>query len=313
MSPVREVQVREVEYRREGSESWLAKVYRPAGTGPFPALLDVHGGAWSGGTRENNASIHGALAARGLVIVAIDFRLAPEHPYPASIQDTNYATRWVKRNAGDLGLDPRRVGGLGSSSGGHMVLLSALRPRDPRYAALPLPEEEGDVYSGAVERDAALPLLDQKGDLEKKGALESGAVDASLSYVILLWAVIDPYARYRFAQRTGRIDLVERSEGYFRSVASKQEGNPQRIVAAWPRSGALPPPPVLLIQGTDDANLPPGMAETFAETYRAAGGAIDVHLFPGQPHGFGVQPGHDAERAQALMQEFILQRNLDAK
>lgn len=259
-------------------------------TGRRAALLDVHGGAWSGGTRENNASIHEALAARGLVIVAIDFRLGPEHPYPASIQDTNFATRWAKRHAGELGLDPRRVGGLGSSSGGHMVLLSALRPRDPRYTALPLPGEVGEV--GEV------------------GDVGSGAVDASLSYLVLLWAVIDPYARYRFAQRTGRADLVEQTEGYFRSVAAMQEGNPQRIVVAWPRSGAPPLPPTLLIQGTDDANLPSGMAETFAEHYRAAGGAIDVHLFPGQPHGFGVQPGHDAARAQALIQEFILQRNL---
>jgi len=310
-----EVRVEDVEYRRrdqpqvqsedslnsqmssqrDGQDVWLARVYRPVGTGPFPALLDVHGGAWSGGTRENNAPIATELASRGLVVVAIDFRLGPQHPYPASIQDTNYGTRWLKRHAVELGIDPRRVGGLGSSSGGHMVLLSALRPHDPRYTSHPLPPSE-------LARNE----------------------DASLSYLILLWAVIDPHARYLFAQKAGRADLVARSEGYFRSQEAMQEGNPQLIVAEWVRSGrvnaerhmlpAVPAspsrlPPVLLIQGTADANLPPGMAERFAETYREAGGVIDLHLFPGQTHGFGVRPGADSDRALALIQEFITRQS----
>src|SRR5205085_7609946 len=82
-----EVEHFDVEYRRAGSEAWLARVYRPLGDGPFPALLDVHGGIWTYLDRTADAPLDEELASSGLVVVAIDFRLAPEHPYPASIAD----------------------------------------------------------------------------------------------------------------------------------------------------------------------------------------------------------------------------------
>src|SRR5687768_9484867 len=93
--PSREYAVKtfDVEYRRDGGEGWLATIYQPEGEGPFPALLDVHGGAWCAGDRKNNEQTCQALAASGLVLAAIDFRLGPQHPYPASIADVNYGTR----------------------------------------------------------------------------------------------------------------------------------------------------------------------------------------------------------------------------
>src|SRR4051794_32747907 len=135
-----EITTTDVEYRHDGEQSWLVRIYQPRGTGPFPALLDVHGGAWSMSDRHGNAHMDEALAASGLVVAAIDFRLAPQHAYPASLEDVNYGTRWLKAHAREFGADPRHLGGLGTSSGGHQVMLSAMRPRDPRYAALPLPE-----------------------------------------------------------------------------------------------------------------------------------------------------------------------------
>ncbi|HEX2173276.1 MAG TPA: alpha/beta hydrolase, partial [Dehalococcoidia bacterium] len=181
-----EVETSDVEFRRVGDLPLLARVYRPRGAGPFPLLIDVHGGAWCKGDRLNNEPMDTALAASGLVVAAIDFRLGPDHPYPASIADVNYGIRWLKVHAVDFGAVADRLGALGSSSGGHQVLLNALRPRDPRYAADPI---------------AAAP-----------------EVDASLAYVIACWPVIDPYARYLFARETGREDLAEMSEGYFRTV-----------------------------------------------------------------------------------------------
>src|SRR5207244_3471138 len=86
----------DVEYARIDGEPFLARVYQPRGTGPFPALLDFHGGAWSVGSRATDEVIHRALAASGILVFAPDFRLAPTHPYPASIADTNLATRWLK-------------------------------------------------------------------------------------------------------------------------------------------------------------------------------------------------------------------------
>ncbi len=265
-----EVSTEDVEYRREGGEAWLARVYRPRGAGPFPALLDVHGGAWSMGDRLNDAPMDAALAASGMVVVAVDFRLAPQHPYPASLADVNYATRWLKAHAADFGADPRHLGGLGSSSGGHQIMLSAMRPRDPRYAAIPLSEAP----------DA----------------------DASLAYVLACWPILDPYARYLFAQETGRKELVTRTEGYFLTVDAMQEGNPQRILD---RHEAATLPPVVLFQGTADTNLTVEMSKRFVASYRAAGGQAELELFPDMPHGFGNQPGPEAERALALMKAFV--------
>ena len=129
-------------------------MYRPAGGGPYPALLDVHGGAWSGNHRFANTELDRTLAATGMVVVAIDFRLAPQDPYPAMVQDVNYATRWIKRNAPALGVRAGPVGALGTSSGGHLVLLSAVRPFDPRYAALPLPPGRAPTPRSATSSPA---------------------------------------------------------------------------------------------------------------------------------------------------------------
>jgi acetyl esterase len=265
-----EVKVFDLVYRRDDAQEWLVRIYQPQGPGPFPALLDVHGGAWSAADRTSNAPMDQALAASGLVVAAIDFRLAPAHPYPASISDVNYATRWLKAHAAELGADPRGLGALGSSSGGHMVMLSAMRPRDPRYAALPLPE--------------------------------APAADATLAYVLALWPILDPYRRYQFARETGRTELVTRTEGYFRTPEAMQEGNPQGVLD---RGEPAELPPTLIIQGTADNNLPLDMIERFVASYRAAGGTIELELFPGMPHGFGNTPGPEADRALELMKRFI--------
>jgi len=125
----------------------------------------VHGGAWASGDRLNNAPINEALAKSGIVVLALDFRMPPQHRYPASIADINYATRWLKAHANEFGSRRELVGGIATSSGAHQLLLSLLKPRDPRYAELPLAEAAGE--------------------------------DASLPYIVLCWPISDPLARYR--------------------------------------------------------------------------------------------------------------------
>src|SRR5690242_7161870 len=144
-----EIEVRDLEYLRHSDGALLARLYRPLGAGPFTALVEVHGGAWASGDRLNNAPLDEALAKSGIVVLAIDFRMPPEHRYPASIADINFATRWLKTHAPEFASRRELVGGLGTSSGAHQLLLSALKPLDPRYAALPLAE--------AAAEDARLP------------------------------------------------------------------------------------------------------------------------------------------------------------
>lgn len=271
------VAVRDVPFFRHPEGDLLARVYQPQGSGPFPALLDVHGGAWNLGDRLQNERVDSALAASGIVVVAVDFRLAPRHPYPAQVQDVNLATRWFKAHAAEFNASPERLGGLGTSSGGHTVALSALRPSDPRYMTLALPEAPDE--------------------------------DASLSYLLLLWGVLDPLVRYRYAQPLRGGDhpgtvahLARYSEAYFLTEEAMVEGNPQMILE---RGEPVELPPALILQGFPDSNVPKSIPERFVETYRARGGSIEIAWFPGSPHGFMRDPGPPTDRGVALAKAFI--------
>src|SRR5258708_36263831 len=123
-----EVETRDIEYRRHDGGALLARLYKPAGSGPFPALVEVHGGAWASGDRLNNAPLDEALAKSGIVVLAVDFRMPPRWRYPASIADVNLATRWLKAHSGDFGSRRQLVGGLRPSGGGHQLLLGRLPP-----------------------------------------------------------------------------------------------------------------------------------------------------------------------------------------
>src|SRR5215212_4877108 len=112
-----EIEVTDVEYLRHGDKPLLARVYQPRGEGPFPLIVDVHGGAWCRKDRMSDVTTDEALARSGAVAVSLDFRMPPEAKYPASLQDINYAVRWCKANAGKFGARADKVALLGVSSG----------------------------------------------------------------------------------------------------------------------------------------------------------------------------------------------------
>src|SRR5262245_64923048 len=134
-----EFDVEEVEYLRHGDKPLLARIYTPRGAGPFPAMVECHGGAWCLSDRMTEKLRHQFMASHGIVSIALDFRSGNEAPYPASVQDINYAVRWAKHNARSLKTRPDLIGLSGQSSGGHLVMLAARRPCHPPYSAIPLP------------------------------------------------------------------------------------------------------------------------------------------------------------------------------
>src|SRR5215468_861855 len=247
-----EVEVKDVEYQQQAGKPWLARVYRPMGNGPFPTIVDVHGGAWNNGDRTNDTQMNQALAASGILTVAIDFRQPPEAGYPASVQDMNLAIRWLKAHAAEYG-GTDRVGALGVSSGGHLVLLGGIRPRDPRYSALPLP--------GHPE------------------------VDASLAYVVACWPVSDPLYRYKKAKEAGNENVVRSHDNYWGSEAAMEEGNPP---LALERGEAVELPPTLVIQRKVDTAHPLEMQQRLVEWYRKRGGQIEMPLFETIPTPFKI-------------------------
>lgn len=131
--------VEDVEYLRHGTKPLLVRLFKPAGKGPFPAVIELHGGAWCNGDRLGEKNRHEALAKQGILIAALDFRQADEGAYPLIMADINYAIRWMKSRAGDLQTRPDLVGISGQSSGGHLAMLAAMRPKDARYTTIALP------------------------------------------------------------------------------------------------------------------------------------------------------------------------------
>src|SRR5205823_11867964 len=116
-----DIDVSDMEFRRTAAgRTLMARIYRPTGPGPFPAVLDLHGGAWNAKDRRAEEPMDRALAASGVLVAAIDLTLAPEAPYPACVQDANYGVRWLKWKAASWSGDSSKIGVYGSSSGGHV-------------------------------------------------------------------------------------------------------------------------------------------------------------------------------------------------
>ncbi|MBW2274927.1 MAG: alpha/beta hydrolase [Deltaproteobacteria bacterium] len=123
-----------------GGHAIPVRIYWPEAPGPLPLplYLDIHGGGWwMGNGFPFHAVTTGFAAATGAIVVSVDYRLAPEHPFPAALDDCAAVLRWMHANASELGGDPERIAIGGASAGGNLAAALALRTRDeggPRIA-----------------------------------------------------------------------------------------------------------------------------------------------------------------------------------
>jgi acetyl esterase len=242
-------------YVKHGERQIMARVFKPEGAGPFPCFIDLHGGAWNNGDLEDRTGLGEYLAQRGTVMVTLNFRHGPDG-YPTTLADIHYGIRWTKANAKELKVNPDQVTVGGASSGGHLAMLVAMRPNDPRYAAIPGP----------------------------------AGVDSSVKGVIMLWPVINPISRYRNAIRRSAepnppaftVGMKEKHDTYWKTEANMIEGNPMLIL----ERGEKPVlPPALWIQGRPDpvhdyrdpnGSFEGNEPERFAFDYRKAGGELEL-------------------------------------
>ena len=265
------VKVSEVEYRRtKAGRQLMARIYEPEGAGPFPTVLDLHGGAWNAKDRKAEEPMDRSIAESGVLVVAVDLTLAPEAPYPACVQDANYAVRWLKTKAASWNGNAAKIGVYGSSSGGHVAELLAMRPRDARYNAIPLKE--------------------------------APKADASVAYVAMRSPISNTFARYENAEKLKRSAMVRNNTTFFVPWDTIHESNPQEILD---RHEPITKVPFLIMQGALDDNVLPAVQERFAQTYRDAGGDIQYQLFEGCEHEWVAQPGPQTDRARRMVKAFI--------
>jgi acetyl esterase/lipase len=233
-------------------------------------VLDLHGGSWNRKDRLSEQPMDRAIASAGALVVAVDMTLSGESPYPACVLDANYAVRWLKANAAKWNGDGSRVGVFGSSSGGHVAELLALRPKDPRYNAIPLPEAPN--------------------------------LDASVAYVAMRSPISNTFARFQNAETMKMEAMVKANQLFFVPWETIHESNPQEILD---RGEGVTRTPFLIMQGGLDDNVRPAAQTKFVETYRARGGQCDFTIFPNSVHEWVAEPGPETDRAQAMVRAFI--------
>ncbi|RSK44021.1 alpha/beta hydrolase [Hymenobacter rigui] len=144
-----------VPYTEASSRPLLLDVFYPKARRhrPAPAVLLVHGGGWRSGHRSQHHAMAQQLAARGFVAVTAEYRLSPEAPYPAAVQDLKTALRWLRAHARPYGLDTTRVAIWGFSAGGQLAALAGTTNADPRY-------ETGTTYRSRSSQVQAIVDVD---------------------------------------------------------------------------------------------------------------------------------------------------------
>ncbi|MCZ2080646.1 MAG: alpha/beta hydrolase [Bryobacterales bacterium] len=260
-----------ITYGKAGDTELKLDLARPQGNGPFPAIVFIHGGGWSGGNRQAYRGQIQEAARRGYVAVTISYRLmkydeakkettTADPIFPAQIHDAKAAIRWVRANAEKYSVDPDRIGVTGGSAGGHLSLLVGLT--DPASGL------EGD--SGNSDQSSRVQaVVNVFGPTDMAYCFEK----SSVAWIFRLFMGGTPAeARNRY-NAASPITYVSQDD-----------------------------PPVLTLHGDQDALVPVEQARVLDEKMKAAGASHTLMVFEGQGHGFG---GEDAKKAADATWEFF--------
>jgi acetyl esterase/lipase len=202
-----------VVYGKGGDRALHLDIASPKGEGPFPAVVAIHGGSWRSGNKAMFRPLIVRLAKRGYVAVTIEYRFAPKDVFPAQIEDSKCAVRYMRANAKALKIDPKRIGAVGFSAGAHLaLLLGTMNEKDglegsgghkgfsSKVQAVANFFGPADIrgFSGQTIEDFMGGNQKDKGELYKK-ASPLLYIDKSDAPVITLHGTKDPLVPYKQA------------------------------------------------------------------------------------------------------------------
>ena len=249
--------LKDISYGPHGMRNLLDLYLPEGGRGPRPMCVGIHGGGWCSGRKEMYAWAGELLAQHGFAAATVNYRLWPQHLWPAALADVRRAVRWLRSQAGRYRLDPARFGAFGSSAGGHLAaflgLTDAPEKSDARLARFPSRVQcVADFY----------------------GPVDFPHIMRSASAPILVGLMGKPYegheAEYRNASPIFHVDAAS-----------------SRVRL----HGGEAPPPFLIFHGTLDVGnqrgqVPIGMSVALHRKLRKAGGNATLVKVPGAAHGF---------------------------
>lgn len=223
------------------------RIYTPMGSGPFPVLVYFHGGGWVVGNLDTQDMIcRGLSFGAKCIVISVDYRLAPEHKFPAAADDAYTAVRWAAAHAGEFNGDPSRLAVGGDSAGAILSGGVALRIR----------EEGGPVLRGQV---LFYGSMDYELNGEPTGSLAEFSAGPLLS-----------------------VDDIEFYWSHYLNDPAADLTNPYAAPMRAAHHRDLP----AAFVGTAECDPTRDSAENYAEKLKASGVAVEMHRYAGMPHGF---------------------------
>lgn len=249
----------DVAYAR-GSDAQTLDLYLPDRTGrAVPLVIDIHGGAFMGGSKSDNRGRIDALRERGYAVASVNYRLSSEAPFPAGVRDVKAATRWLRANAADYGIDPRRFAAWGDSAGGYFA--------------------------------AALGTTSGRTTTFDDASLGNAGVSSAVQAVVDFYGPIDFLTMDRQASNPGGCPQSPQVHDDAGSPESLWLGSPVQSVPSAARSASpltyLRPgaPPFFVAHGKADCNVPHGQSLQLVAALKAERVPVTFHLLDDAGHG----------------------------